>query len=233
MEQIITKTCTHCGETKPLDEFVKDNRRKDGHATICKECRRRKDRERYQQLREDNTFMEKHREHSRKYKEKHKDRVDAYNAEYRMRPEVCERRREWHQERQVIKSLEDKFKEIVHKCQYRAKEKLVPCTITWEDVKSVYTDICPILNMPLNWDSSSEGRTENTPSIDRIIPELGYVPGNIKIISNLANMMKSYATKEQLLTFSKNIINYMNCEEIVRPTENNESVELENKESLG
>ena len=46
------KTCSRCGETKPLEEFVKDNRRKDGHATICKECRRKKDRERYQQLKE-------------------------------------------------------------------------------------------------------------------------------------------------------------------------------------
>lgn len=180
-------------------------------------------------LKQDNAFMEKHREHNRKYKERHKDKVDAYNAEYRMRPEVCERMREYHQNRQKTKSLESKFKEMVHRCQDRAREKGVPCSITWKDIKAVYTDICPILNMPLNWNSSSTGRSESTPSVDRIIPELGYVPGNIKIISNLANMMKSYATKEQLLTFSKNIENYMNCEEIVRPTENIESVELEDK----
>lgn len=46
-------------------------------------------------------------------------------------------------------------------------------------------------------------------------------------------MMKSYATKDQLLIFSKNIEKYMNCEEIVRPTENIESVELGDKEPLG
>ena len=46
-------------------------------------------------------------------------------------------------------------------------------------------------------------------------------------------MMKSYANEEQLLTFAKNIKNYMNCEEIVQPIENKESIELEDKEPLG
>lgn len=233
MSEIVMKTCSRCGETKPLEEFVKDNRRKDGHATICKECRRKKDRERYQQLKEDEAFMEKHREHGRKYKERHKDKVDAYNAEYRMRPEVCEHKREWHQNRQQTLSLEKLFKDMVHRCKTRAREKGFPCTITWKDLESLYVENCPLLEIPLNWSSCSEGRNEYTPSVDKIVPELGYVPGNIRIISNLANMMKSYANKEQLLTFAKNIKNYMNCEEIVQPIENKESIELEDKEPLG
>lgn len=231
--EIIMKTCSKCGETKPLDEFVKDNRRKDGHATICKECRRIKDRERYQKLKEDDAWMERHREHGRTYKKRHKDKVDAYNAEYRMRPEVCEYKRNWNQNRQQKASLERKLKDMVRRCEDRALEKNFPCTITWEYLKTLYTETCPLLEIPLNWNSSSTGRNEYTPSIDKIIPELGYVEGNVRIISNLANMMKSYATKEQLLTFAKNIEKYMNCEEIVQTIENNESIELEDKEPLG
>ena len=44
--------------------------------------------------------------------------------------------------------------------------------------------------------------------------------------------MKSNATKDQLLTFAKNIESYMNGEDIVQTTENLESVELEDKEPL-
>ena len=174
--------------------------------------------------------MERQRENGRKYKARHKDKVDAYNAEYRMRPEVCERKREWHQNKQKSLSLEKKLKEMLHRCQNRANEKGFPCTITWEDLKDVYVETCPLLGITLNWNSCSEGRDEHTPSVDKINPELGYIPGNIRIISHLANMMKSYANKEQLLQFSKNIQNYINSgEEIVRTTENNESVESEDK----
>ena len=41
--ETITKICCNCGQEKPIDEFVKDNRRKDGHSTLCKECKRARD----------------------------------------------------------------------------------------------------------------------------------------------------------------------------------------------
>lgn len=44
--------------------------------------------------------------------------------------------------------------------------------------------------------------------------------------------MKSSANKEQIDLFCKNIDKYINNEEIVRPTENGESVELRDKEPL-
>lgn len=34
------KVCTVCLENKPLTDFCKDNRRIDGYAAMCKECRR-------------------------------------------------------------------------------------------------------------------------------------------------------------------------------------------------
>lgn len=87
--------------------------------------------------------------------------------------------------------------------------------------------------LKINWGETTNegGRNIDTPSLDRINPNLGYVPGNIRIISNLANMMKSSANLEQLKKFYKNIWKYMGVEkeDIVRTIENNESIEFEDK----
>jgi hypothetical protein len=41
-------------------------------------------------------------------------------------------------------------------------------------------------------------RRNSSPSIDRLNPRLGYVPGNIAVISHIANAIKSNATPKQL-----------------------------------
>ena len=73
----------------------------------------------------------------------------------------------------------------------------------------------------------------NSPSIDRIDSNKGYIKGNVRIISLRANMMKNDANLQELEEFCKNVLNYINNEDIVRTIENGESIELENKESLG
>lgn len=105
---------------------------------------------------------------------------------------------------------------MVNRAYHRAEEKGVPFDITYEDI--LFTDTCPLLKISLNWDGGP--RDKNTPSLDRIIPEKGYVKGNVRIVSNLANMMKSYATIDELKLFANNIEEYLKNEEIVQSTEN-------------
>lgn len=229
MEEIITKKCCQCGQIKPLEEFVKDNRRKDGHSTLCKECKRARDRARYHERKDDPEYHAKRLEHQAKYRKNHKEQIDDYSYEYNARPEVIERKAEWYQEKTYKRSISTKIGDMITRAKKRALEKNVPFNLVKEDIK--YTDMCPLLNIPLNWEGGP--RNKNTPSLDRIIPELGYIKGNVRIISNLANMMKSYASFEELTEFSKNINKYMKNEEIVRTIENSESIEQENKESLG
>lgn len=82
----------------------------------------------------------------------------------------------------------------------RAKKYNIPFDITIDDI--VIPKKCPILNIPLTLDKMEVLEKDCSPSIDKIIPELGYVKGNIMVISMKANRMKSNATIEELLIFA-------------------------------
>ena len=223
-----SKTCRKCGKTKKLSEFVKDNRSASGYSNLCKECKKNESNSNYEKIKDDPNFHNKKLIANRKYKELNREKVENAWMEYNNRPEVKLKHHENYIKYYKNMSKEDRVKELVRRAKKRAKDKSLPFDVDAKDLLIV--DICPILNIPLNWNGGP--RTDNTPSLDKINPELGYIKSNCRIISNLANMMKSSATKEQLLNFSINITNYIN-KDIVRTTENGESVELENKESLG
>lgn len=92
------------------------------------------------------------------------------------------------------KSLKTTSPEIIMlaSAKARAKKFGVPFSITKEDIQSVIVDTCPILGIPLSHNFGTSGSyTDNSPSLDRIIPELGYVVGNIAVISMKANKIKS------------------------------------------
>lgn len=58
---------------------------------------------------------------------------------------------------------------------------------------------CPILGITLNYSGTkARGFVNDCPSIDRIDPMNGYVPGNVRIISWRANRIKSDASIAEL-----------------------------------
>lgn len=54
--------------------------------------------------------------------------------------------------------------------------------------------------------TEEEKKADNLMSVDRINSKLGYIKGNVQVISNKANRMKNDASIEELLIFSKNAI---------------------------
>lgn len=82
----------------------------------------------------------------------------------------------------------------------RAKERGLPFEIERSDI--VIPSACPILGYTLIPKSGKSGGTYNSPSLDKVIPELGYVKGNIQVISQRANAMKADASLEELRMFA-------------------------------
>lgn len=76
----------------------------------------------------------------------------------------------------------------------RARKKGVPCTIDVSDI--VIPETCPVLGIKLM--AGSRASKDNSPSLDRLVPHLGYVPGNITVISDRANRIKNNATVDEI-----------------------------------
>lgn len=88
--------------------------------------------------------------------------------------------------------------------QLRAKAAGIEHTITKEDIK--IPKKCPFLGVELTNHPRGHPDIRNNPSVDRIDPTKGYVPGNIRVISWKANSMKQDASWEELVTFAKAIL---------------------------
>ena len=82
---------------------------------------------------------------------------------------------------------------MLNSAKGRARKRNMPCLITAKDILNVWPvdDLCPVLGIELkhNYDKSG-GHTPNSPSLDCINPKLGYIPGNIAVMSQKANLLK-------------------------------------------
>lgn len=75
----------------------------------------------------------------------------------------------------------------------RANKYQVPFNITPLDI--IIPTHCPILGIKL-YSYKGKGPHDNSPSLDRCIPERGYVIGNINIISHKANTIKRHLNSQ-------------------------------------
>lgn len=82
----------------------------------------------------------------------------------------------------------------------RAHKLGLPFSITRQDVAALYPDdgLCPVLGLPLKSNIGNRGSLPNSPTLDRTIPSLGYVRGNIAIISHKANSIKDNETNPEI-----------------------------------
>lgn len=95
-----------------------------------------------------------------------------------------------------------KYKKLLTHLKSSAKKRNLEFSLTLLDLYDLSFPItCPILNVPILY--GHKGYHEFSPSIDRIDSSEGYIPDNIQVMSFKANRMKSNASLDELIQFSK------------------------------
>ena len=84
---------------------------------------------------------------------------------------------------------------LLRDARHRAKKRNITFSLTIEDIKKIVIKKCPILGMKLkigmdNW--------QNSPSLDRIDNDKGYIKENVIMVSHMANSIKNQATPDQI-----------------------------------
>lgn len=91
--------------------------------------------------------------------------------------------------RMMEKSCEYK---LVSAAKQRAKARGLPFDISERDIH--IPEKCPALGIPLKRGTGLNSCLPTSPSLDQITPGVGYVKGNVRVISHKANRIKSNAT---------------------------------------
>jgi hypothetical protein len=100
------------------------------------------------------------------------------------------------------------LKDRLNGAKHRAISKSIEFDIDLKYLNDLWTSqkgLCNITKIKMNH-TILKGKVKNNVSIDRINPELGYVKGNVQLICNIVNVMKSDMSMDDLKYFCKLII---------------------------
>lgn len=126
--------------------------------------------------------LSRKKQYNKEWREKNKDYLLEYNRKYH------QDNKEYYKEYR----LKNREKFMVRDAKRRAKLQGVPFDIVEEDI--TIPEYCPILGIKLE----NCGNQGSAPSLDKLIPSLGYVKGNVSVISYRANMLKNNMTLEEI-----------------------------------
>jgi hypothetical protein len=115
------------------------------------------------------------------------DKMRAYEQRYR------DRNRERERVRLRAFYAKTKTRQLVRAAKWRASQSGVPFNITAHDIQIPM--FCPVFGIPIK--QASGRQNPNSPSLDKIVPSLGYVRGNVRVISARANTLKRDGTLDE------------------------------------
>jgi hypothetical protein len=119
--------------------------------------------------------------YSKKYQEENKEKISNWHKQNHLKKYSTENRREIY--------IQNNVAEMYQAAKTRAKRNGLSFTITKEDV--IIPKQCPVFGIELD-----RRDKQHVPTLDRIDNNLGYIKGNVEVISSKANRLKNNGTIE-------------------------------------
>jgi hypothetical protein len=142
----------------------------------------------------DRAYYAANRDKTRAYYAANRDKIQERNRQRRADPTKREHDLKRMRERNYANRRADPRIRLLSCAKARAVEHGVPFDLTLHDI--AIPNFCPALGILLTPGKGKVG--PNSPTLDRITPELGYVRGNVAVISHKANAIKNNATPLEL-----------------------------------
>src|SRR5208337_4667948 len=127
-------------------------------------------------------------EYQRKWRKNNRKKIKATRDRFKRR----------HPEAAVGYKQKDVANYLIVQKRHDAKRRGLTFSLTIADISPLPVT-CPVFGTMLDYSFDKGGvALDNSPSIDRFDSTLGYVPGNVRVISTAANRIKNNATLTQL-----------------------------------
>lgn len=134
---------------------------------------------------------------ARRYRERHPDRVKASNTKWRKSaiasnsPVIQRKRvlvRDWHSR--------NPLRVLLNSARARSRRRGIEFRLDIDSLGEIPA-VCPILGIPITA-TRGNGHRPGAPSLDRLDNTAGYIPGNVRIVSYRANVLRNDATAAEL-----------------------------------
>jgi len=193
------KKCSLCLEIKSLDSFKKESKLLFGVSSTCRAC---KTSNQYRPFRhwtkeEISSWPPNHKKcmlckEIKTFTDFHNNKLQLFGL-----ASDCKDCRKIHSKKEWSNATKTRLNKIIYnRAKSRAKKNNIEFNLDIEDI--IIPEKCPIFNKKLIYNDHNW-----SPSIDRINSNLGYVKGNIIIVSNRANFIKNNASVEELYAIAK------------------------------
>ena len=134
------------------------------------------------------------KEYLKEWNKQNKDKVNAYKrASYAKKPDVYKKHVKNWREQNPYRAIQT---DLCYGAKTRAATQGVPFDLVPDDI--VIPEYCPVLTGLKLTRNKGGSSNESSPTLDKIIPSLGYVKGNIVVVSQRANVVKGNSTYEEL-----------------------------------